>query len=436
MSLIHRGLTFSLRIEESLIPQVNQLLEDYNADQPPNESLCGTFFISWLTVPTQVYAGKEVLPARVIFMSSYVGNKRKHVDTLVNALGDKLRKVFAFSDEYPQKTLDSRSMARFIVKKSSFNAFYSGFKFVSTGSIASESQLRSYIFKWVEKQTKTPAFSSLTPSAIKSAIEKEVEKHPSFSSLMDDPEGIVWSKWKMLAMPGLFVMLMVASLLVAMGSIWWDMGLWGFLGWVLPDFFLLMFLLLVLLRKDENLESPPIDVISDEDYLEIVSREKNKVVNEMTVIAPLKPGRFRRIFLAVSLRLVAMVRYFAYIPTVHTARWLQLDRGKRLVFIATFDNQSEAYAHDFVDSEKRSRNLAVIFSHVMGFPKTTWLIHKGSDYRKDYMKGVRSFQFKTGFWYTLNRELSVENLKNNRAFRLGLNRKMKDEDIRKWLLRL
>jgi hypothetical protein len=154
----------------------------------------------------------------------------------------------------------------------------------------------------------------------------------------------------------------------------------------------------------------------------------------MTVIAPLKKGWIRRIFLAVSLRLISLVGYFTYIPTVHTARWLQIDRGKRLVFIANFDNISEAYAHDFVDSENRSRNLSVIFSHAAGFPPTTWLVKKGYNHRSEYMKGVRAHQKITQFWYAFNTELSVENLKTNRRFREGLFKSMDEEKIREWLL--
>ncbi len=436
MSLIHRGLTLSICVEEGLLEKVNQLLEDYNADQLPKGSLDGTFFISWLTVPSQVYGHKDKLPARIIFMSSYVGSKKNHIATLVKGMGDRLREIFSFSDEFPKHHLDDKSLIGFMNRKSSFNAYYSGFKFISTSSVASEHRLRKYVFDWAEAKSNTPEFTALTPAAIKSEIEKEVNNHPDFDSVKKQPDGYRKSIWQMLAPFAVFLMVMVVSLFIAIGSIWWEMGIWGFWGWLLPAFLLIMFFLLIMLRRDENIESPPIEVISDEDYLDIVSREKNKVVNEMTVIAPLKPGMFRRIFLALSLRLVAMVRYFAYIPTVHTARWLQLDGGKRLVFIATFDNQSEAYAHDFVDSEKRSRNLAVIFSHVMGFPQTRWLIHRGTDYRKTYMKGVRSFQFKTQFWYAFNTDLSVENLKNNRAFRLGLNRNMKDDEIRKWLLKI
>ncbi|WP_114751069.1 peroxidase [Pleomorphovibrio marinus] len=436
MSLIHRGLTLSFKVEENHLEQVNELLEAFNRQQPSKESLPDTFFISWLGVPPQVYAEKEKLPARILLMSSYVGSKRKHLQVLVEAIGEELRQVLAFTVGFPKEQITNKSLVRFLAKSSKFNTYYSGFKFISPKEVIPEKNLREWVYGWVEKQLQDPNFGTSTPQEIKDRIENAVEKDPNYNWAMKKPKGLGRSKWAMLSALGLFGLLMVLSLFIALVSIWWNLGSWVLLAWLFPFFIVSIFLLLVLLRKEENIEPPPIQVINDKDYLEIVSREKNKVVNEMTVIAPLKPGKFRRVFLAVSLRLVAMIRYFTYIPTVHTARWLQLDGGKRLVFIATFDNQSEAYAHDFVDSEQRSRNLAVIFSHVMGFPKTTWLIKRGENYRKDYMKGVRSFQFKTRFWYAFNTDLSVENLKNNRAFRLGLHKKMKEHEIRRWLLRL
>jgi len=205
-------------------------------------------------------------------------------------------------------------------------------------------------------------------------------------------------------------------------------------GLIFPAFLLGMVMLFLLLRLNEKNPHIPNGEVPDEKIRKIVALEKNPVVNEMTVIAPLKKGWIRRAFLGVTLRLVSLIGYFTYIPTVHTARWLQMDKGKRLVFIANFDNLSEAYAHDFVDSERRAMNMAVVFSHAFGFPATRWLVHKNYNHRSEYMKGVRAHQKITQFWYTYNRELSVENLKTNREFREGLFKDMNEEEIRQWLL--
>ncbi|WP_375582875.1 hypothetical protein [Cyclobacterium xiamenense] len=240
----------------------------------------------------------------------------------------------------------------------------------------------------------------------------------------------------MLAPLVVFSLVMIASIGSLIALFFSDAAVFQWLAWIFPVVVLTLLTLFLLLRLNENNPHETSDPLPDEKVREIVALETNPVINEMTVIAPLKKGWIRRVFLAVTLKLVGLVAYFAYIPTVHTARWLQMDRGKRLVFIANFDNLSEAYAHDFVDSERRSMNMAVIFSHAFGFPATRWLVHKLYNHRSEYMKGVRAHQKITQFWYSYNRDLSVENLKRNRAFREGLFKEMDTSAIREWLLRI
>jgi membrane protein implicated in regulation of membrane protease activity len=209
---------------------------------------------------------------------------------------------------------------------------------------------------------------------------------------------------------------------------------WPWAGVVFWGFLLLLVGSLLLLRRDERIPAAPIEPLSDKRIKEITVKEYHPVVNEMSVINVLKPGWIRPFFLGLTLRLVPLIRAFNYIPSVHTARWLQTDNGRRLVFIAYFDNTSEGYAHDFVDSTKRTRNLNLIFGHALGFPATRYAILDGGKDRRQYMLGVRKSQHLTGVWYNSHPELSITNVKNNRAIRKGLFGKVKEgEEVEAWL---
>lgn len=439
MSAIHRGLTVTVIVKEEKLNEINMLLEEYNqhAKNNPEDyrtNMPSTFFISWLTLPAQQYAAKEMLPARIIFLTSYAGNKKGHLNEIAGFLESQLKAVFAFSEEYKPSVNDKRGLVKFLNQKSIFNTFYSGFKFIQTQEVNKELDLRNRVFDFLNTKREEPGFSNQTPEEIKAQIEDFVENNNATKWAKVGLKNLKADKFNMLTPLYIFGLVMAVSIIFLLLSIFMKPSFLFWIGLIFPVFVIGLLILLILLRINENNPHIPNKPVTDDWIRNIVLREKNIVINEMTVIAPLKKGLIRRIFLGVSLRLVYLIRYFSYIPTVHTARWLQLDRGKRLVFIATFDNLSEAYAHDFVDSENRTRNMAVIFSHAAGFPATTWLVKKSYNHRSEYMKGVRAHQKITQFWYTFNTELSVENLKTNRKFREGLYKKMSTDEIREWLL--
>lgn len=439
MSRIHRGLTVTVTLAEERVDAAALLLEQLNGELKENraairQKIPTVLFLSWLVLPTQEYAGSEKLPARILLMTSYVGNRNHHLRELAACFPAMMQQVFSLSDQYPP---DGKvDLVAFLRKNAIPNTFYSGFKFVGSQDIEQEARLKEEVFKHLTKRSQEVDLSSKSPAEIKRLIEDYVTGHPGFQWARSGIAGLRWDKIRMLLPLGLFALLMASSLVSLILRFFIDSRTLDILAWFFPVFVVGMVVLLLLLRLNELNPHIPGSAASDERIREIVTRETNPVINEMTVIAPLKKGLIRRVFLAVSLRLVFLIRYFSYIPTVHTARWLQTDRGKRLVFIATFDNISEAYAHDFVDSERRTMNMAVIFSHAFGFPATRWLVHKQYNHRSEYMKGVRSHQQLTQCWYAYNDAWSVENLKNNRAFRQGLFSQMKEEEIREWLLKI
>ncbi|EPR70844.1 hypothetical protein [Cyclobacterium qasimii] len=439
MSTIHRGLTVTVTIDEDKLSNVNALLFQFRNDLKTNrdqfeKSLPGTFFISWLTLPSQIYNETERLPARIILMTSYVGDKQEHLNELVDFLAPQLNQVFGESHEFPDNYKGKADMLNFLNKKSVANTFYSGFKFLTTSDVAKEKELKSAVWEHAQQLNATNDASQLSPSYIKRQIEDFVANNPALNWAVEEIPFARQNKIQMLLPLVLLGLVMATSIICIVLCFFIDALFVKIMAWVFPLFVIIMGGLLLLLRQNEKNPHMASEELSDEEIRKIVALETHPVLNEMTVIAPLKKGWVRRAFLFVSLKLVNFLTYFTYIPTVHTARWLQLDKGKRLVFIANFDNLSEAYAHDFVDSEKRTKNMAVIFSHAFGFPATRWLIHKQYNHRSKYMKGVRAHQKITQFWYCQNQYESVENLKRNRAFREGLFKEMDDEAIKKWLL--
>ena len=68
MASIHKGLTITVSIAEKDPGSVEELLKKYNKNICRERELYHqkepvTFFINWLNIPSELYAGKEKLPS-------------------------------------------------------------------------------------------------------------------------------------------------------------------------------------------------------------------------------------------------------------------------------------------------------------------------------------------------------------------------------------
>jgi hypothetical protein len=443
MSTIHAGLTISTKIKPGQKEILEKLLVEIHNEGAFDHSILPfsksvtTHFVTWVIIPEQIDGNGRKLPERLLLMTSYTGAKKVHLKELVKIGLDGLHKAYQYCDEYPYSNVPTEAeLYRYLNRFSIRNTFYTGFQYITHTEAAKENQLREAIQSFLDEAWERRDIGDLPPRMIRQKIQEFVKDDPALAWAAKPYKRSLRDFLKLFG--GLIALATVlsTSLILAIIHIFHQshltqVGLVIFLG-----FFGTIVLLVLLLRISEA--RPHIDIakVSDARIYEITSRETYPVKNEMSVIAPLKKGLIRRIFLAFTLWLVPFFRAFSYIPTVHTARWLQVDGGRRLIFIANFDNTSEGYAHDFVDSTKRTRNLNLIFGHGQGFPATKFAVGGGGKDRKRYIMGVRAHQKITQVWYSTHQKLSILNLNNNRAIRKGLFGNLNEEEIKQWLLKL
>ena len=73
--------------------------------------------------------------------------------------------------------------------------------------------------------------------------------------------------------------------------------------------------------------------------------------------------------------------------TIHFARWVFLDDGRRVFFASNYDGSLESYMDDFID--KIAWGLNIVFSNGVGYPRTRWLVLDGARDElafKDYLR--------------------------------------------------
>jgi hypothetical protein len=198
---------------------------------------------------------------------------------------------------------------------------------------------------------------------------------------------------------------------------------------------------LVMLRLHELTDVPENIRPSAARLEQLAAHEDFHVQNQFSAIGFVKPGWFRQFTVGV----VSWITNFgarhlfnngnlAGVKTIHFARWLGVNGGKRILFAPNYDGSLEQYMGDFIDLVAWGLNAHD--SNGVGFPKTSWLIFGGAENEQDFKNFVRNHQFITPVWYAAYGDLSAANISNNAEIRAGLSGEMTEVATRQWLARL
>jgi hypothetical protein len=167
--------------------------------------------------------------------------------------------------------------------------------------------------------------------------------------------------------------------------------------------------------------------------------EDHDVTNQYTTLGSVKPGKFRRVIFTIILwitdygaRHVYNRGSLARIQTIHFARWVSLDEKGHMLFASNYDGDRQAYMDDFIN--KVGWGLNIIFSNVVGYPRTNWLVKDGSKNEMKFKDTNRRHQVATQVWYKAYPGLTAFDLARNARVRQGIaRRRMTDAEIREWL---
>jgi len=162
--------------------------------------------------------------------------------------------------------------------------------------------------------------------------------------------------------------------------------------------------------------------------------------NPFTAVGLLKPGPVRQATMRVALagldwgcRHLFARDNLAGVRTIHFARWLPLDDGRRVVFASSYDGSQESYMDDFID--RLSWGVNLVFSNGLGYPRTRWLVSGGARDETSYKRYLRRHQVPTVVFYSAYQDLSARNVDDNSLIRDGL-RGTGDGDAARWLRQL
>lgn len=164
--------------------------------------------------------------------------------------------------------------------------------------------------------------------------------------------------------------------------------------------------------------------------------------NALTHLVPLRPGLLARVGLeAIHRYLHALATHFfndvemlGGIPSIHFAKWLLVDEGRRLLFLSNYDGGWESYLGDFVDGAAIGLNLAWMCTEQ--YPRTS-IFGGGASDEQRFKSWARAHQRPTRHFYSAYPASTVTTINNSTWVRNGLHRTdLNDEELAAWRRRL
>lgn len=380
-------------------------------------SFSGLHFARLVLVEESTDLEGDRLPASLLYMSDLDLPKDRHLGELADASGDAIDRLFGHCVGYPQTpTTPEQRLAYLrghVVKE---QARYVNTIGRTARQIRQEARLRDRIQAYLDEH----------PDELRGRDPLEIRRE--LQRLVEDDASLHWARRPAEGTDRGF---QLRELGHAIG-----MALLVLL--LLPVLLLALPVYLVLLRWHERRDPAPHLKPTPELVQELAGLEDHLVQNAFTAIGLVKPGLFRRLTVRATLagidystRHIFNRGNLAGVKTIHFARWVFLDGGRRVMFASNYDGSLESYMDDFID--KIAWGLNIVFSNGSGYPRTRLLILDGARDELAFKDYLRLHQVPTRVWHSPYGQLSAANINNNERIRAGLQGEAGAEKAEQWL---
>jgi hypothetical protein len=448
---VHNGVTILVNIDPLRIDKLKQVLQDVvdlgveDNGLVPFSKISTAHYARWVILDSEPDAYGDMLPAQLLYSATVDGSEKDHINELIafGRLG--LEQIYACCEGFPSGNgLTDSSIFNYLCKGRISSTFYSGIVGISLKRVRDEGCLYERIQSFLDETALTKDLSKMNPQEVRSKIQDFVRGERDLQWALKPSKFSIKSYFQIYGRLSLFILIVIFLLLSLITFIIGNfvnlpatISVIALSGTVIFSVLLLFsILLLLLMRLDEFKPAISFDEATDEQILEMQTKETLLVQAQYTARGNMKPRLIRTIWQTTILFLVKQIAVTSFIPTVHAARWFQINNRKQVVFVSNFDGDSEGYLHGFIDLKSVRKNMNLIYGSSLGFPKTKWLRGEGCTDRQGYMKLTRKLQTQTNVWYCAVKNLSVENIKNNKRIRKGLFGPMSEEKTKQWLRQL
>jgi hypothetical protein len=387
------------------------------------------------------------IPPKLLFSTDFDGPLDEHLEELLDVAGPGLDRILRHCEGWPG--LGDRRLARdfLLLNRVPTSAFYTGTMNRSVDQIRREADLRDRIQAYLDRATLDPGFPA-DPVEIRARILRFVRGEPelAWTAVRPGPfPRLLLPQWFADRLPLTAGLAALAAALAAFGALSLFLPAGRAALWVLAPLAALAAVAGAAFAYLSRLAATDPVIIPDnvkEHTAKLVRTEDCIVQNEMSSVIYVKEPRWFRgpvlravlTFIGLAARYLSNQGALAGIPSIHFARWVVVDDGRRLVFFSNFDGSWENYLGDFID--KAADGLTAVWSNCVGFPRTRGLWRGGATDEQKFKAYSRASQVPTQVWYSAYKWLSVANINNNTRIRLGLYAEMSRAEAEAWLRRL
>jgi hypothetical protein len=339
-------------------------------------------------------------PLTLAFLGDIDGNYETFVRDLVRHAGAGLRRVFMCCEGFD----DSTDLATWMKRcEQPPAAFYTNWRGRTMQQVREEAALSSAIAARLQAE---PSLAHGDPRDLHAALRRHVLAESAAGRLSLTPESPTPWRWRIANLVHLAT-LPVAGLAL------------------LPAVLVYLPIFVLQLRRRERSDPEMIPRVDEHHAARLAEIEDREATNQFSAMGSLKPGRFRRWLTALVLYLIDYGARHIYIRgrlarvhTIHAARWVFLDGGRRVFFGSNYDGSLESYMDDFIN--KVAFGLNLVFSNGVGYPTARWLVLDGARNEQRFKSYLRRHQLATEVWYNGHAGLTAHQLERNARLRRGL----------------
>jgi hypothetical protein len=416
------ALTVRATIDPARQDDLARLLENMGAEGAARNSvlpfadLAGVHFARLFVVEQSGDLAGDALPACLYYMADVDAPVHRHLRELANAFGPRMDILFGHCEDYPGEPSPGTRLAWLLERLAVPAATYTHRIGRSVGQVHDEHRLREAVESYLDPPDTVPA--QLTATEAHGRIR-------SFALGRDD------LRWARLGPRGVGIAYRIrdAAHLVALPLA---------VLIVLPVLVPAVLVMLLLIRRRERTDVAESGPATAEHAAALERTEDHVAQNPFTAIGLVKAGRVRQLTMrGVLIGLDYANRHIynrdnlAGVRTIHFARWVSVDDGKRLIFASSYDGTLESYMDDFID--RLSWGLNAVFSNGLGYPSTRWLVLGGAKDETAFKNYLRNHQVVTPVWYSAYDTLPARNVDANSQLRIDLPRPLDERAADDWL---
>jgi hypothetical protein len=382
------------------------------------ERFATTHFARFVVLDAATGPDGATVPPRLAYMADVDAPLARHLDDLVDIAAAGLDRIYGHCEDYPTGPGTTRAarLAYLRERQVAVAAIYVNTVGRTLRQIRQEARLRDALQAFIDRSGHE--WAGKDPRAVRAAIQRFAYREESLRWARRPARGLnLFDRLRdaahLVAVP--LLLLLLSPLIVLALPIW-----------------------LALLRRRELADVPSREKPSAARIEELAAGEDRVVMNPFCGVGYVKPGRLRYWTAAFALWLVNYGARHLYnrgslsgVTTIHFARWVFLDGGRRLIFASNYDGSLESYMDDFID--KVSWGLNAVFSNGVGYPRTDWLVLGGARDELAFKNYLRTRQLPVQLWYAAYDQLTAVNVANNARIRAGLYGRMDAEQAAAWL---